>query len=278
MPLVLAGLLWHPACSDGGMDAPSDAPATTANPQRRVWIGCSGYAYKHWRGIFYPQKLPTTRWLQHYVKFFPTVELNNTFYTMPSVPTFPAWRDGSPAGFRFAVKASRFITHMKKLKDPHAPLAYLFERATLLGPKLGPILYQLPPHWRFDAARLETFLAALPGGLQHTLEIRDPSWLNEQFFALLEQYHVAFCIASLPDYACPLRVTAGFVYLRFHGSQTMYYYDYPADELRLWRDRIWEWAAAGLPVYAYFNNDPEGWAVRNALDLTRLVNEAGPLA
>lgn len=249
-----------------------------ANPARRVWIGCSGYAYKHWRGRFYPDRLPATRWLQHYVKFFPTVELNNTFYTMPGVPTFEAWRANAPEGFRYAVKASRFITHMKKLKDPHDPLVYLFDRATLLGPALGPILYQLPPRWRFDAPRLQTFLDALPGGLQHTIEVRDPSWLNDQFFAVLEAHQVAFCIASLPDYVCPLRVTAPFVYVRFHGSKAMYYYDYPSDELRYWRDQFVAWAESGLPVYAYFNNDPEGWAVRNALDLTHLVNEVAPLA
>ncbi len=151
--------IWHSACSKGALDAPSDSPATTVNSERRVWIGCSGYVYKQWRGVFYPQKLPTTRWLQYYVKLFPTVELNNTYYTRPAPPTFAAWRNGAPDGFRYAVQASRFLTHMKKLNEPHATLAYLFERAGLLGPTLGPILYQLPPRWRFDAARLETFLS-----------------------------------------------------------------------------------------------------------------------
>ena len=121
------------------MDSPSPPAAPAADPERRVWIGCSGYAYKHWRGKFYPEDLPATRWLDHYVQFFPTVELNNTYYTLPGARTFMAWHDRSPPGFCFAVKASRFITHMKKLKDPAEPLAKLLERTELLGPKLGPI-------------------------------------------------------------------------------------------------------------------------------------------
>jgi uncharacterized protein YecE (DUF72 family) len=260
------------------MNAPSDAPAVAANPDRSVWIGCSGYAYKHWRGPFYPPDLPTTRWLAHYIRFFPTVELNNTFYTLPGPRTFAAWRDNTPPGFIFAVKASRFLTHMKKLKEPQEPLARLFDRATLLAPKLGPILYQLPPRWHFDAERLAAFLAALPGGLQHAIEVRDPSWLNEQFFALLEQHRVAYCITSLPAYQTPVVATAPFVYFRFHGSGQMYYYDYRPDELRVWRDAILRFAEAGRTVYCYFDNDPEGWAVRNALELTRLVNAEAPIA
>ena len=259
------------------MDLPPAAPVAS-NPNRRVWIGCSGYAYKHWRGPFYPPDLPTTRWLAHYVQFFPTVELNNTHYTLPGPATFESWRDKSPEGFVYAVKASRYITHMKKLKDPQEPLARLLERARLLDPKLGPILYQLPPRWHFDAERLATFLATLPADLQHTIEVRDPSWLNDAFFAALEQAHVAFCIASLPQYESPLVATAPFVYIRFHGSRAMYYYDYLADELRYWRDQILRFVADGRTVYCYFNNDPEGWAVRNALELTRLVNAEAHLA
>jgi uncharacterized protein YecE (DUF72 family) len=259
------------------MERPSP-PAGAGDSERRVWIGCSGYAYKHWRGKFYPEDLPATRWLDHYVRFFPTVELNNTYYTLPGAQTFVAWRDRSPPGFCFAVKASRFITHMKKLKDPAEPLAMLFGRTELLGPKLGPILYQLPPRWRFDAGRLDAFLDALPPRGRHSIEVRDPSWINSSFFAALERRQVAFCIASLPLYESPLCVTAPFVYIRFHGAKTMYYYDYLPDELRWWRDRIVEFAAGGRTVYCYFNNDPEGWAVRNALELTRLVNEVAPLA
>ena len=260
------------------MDAPGEGPATARNPQRRVWIGCSGYAYQHWRGPFYPPDLPTTRWLDYYVRFFPTVELNNTFYTMPGVSTFERWRTGTPDGFCFAVKASRFLTHMKKLKDPQAPLDLLFDRVTLLAPKLGPVLYQLPPHWGFNPDRLATFLAALPADRQHAIEVRDPSWLDDRFFAALAAHEVAFCIAGLPQYETPVRATAPFVYFRFHGSGQMYYYDYRPDELRRWRDAILDFVDQGHTVYAYFDNDPEGWAVRNALELTELVNAVAPLA
>jgi uncharacterized protein YecE (DUF72 family) len=246
----------------------------------KVWIGCSGYVYKHWRGAFYPQDLPASRWLQYYAHYFPTVELNNTHYILPAASTFENWREGSPEGFVFAVKASRFLTHMKKLKDPQQPLQRLFERATLLGPKLGPVLYQLPPRWQFDAQRLETFLQALPrvpidnGQCQHAIEVREPGWLNPEFFALLERYSVAFCIASLPQYETPLRATAPFVYIRFHGSGQMYYYKYTEDELHSWRDVIVRFAEEGRTVYAYFNNDPEAWAVEDALQLMGLVNNA----
>src|SRR5438093_1364899 len=211
---------------------------------RHVWIGTSGYVYKHWRGVFYPQDLPESRWLAHYTRYFPTVELNNTHYMLPAAKTFESWRDNSPEGFVYAVKASRFLTHMKKLKDPQEPLARLFERAALLGPKLGPVLYQLPPRWHFDPGRLETFLEALPRQYQHAIEVRDHSWLNPEFFSMLERYGVAFCIASLPQYQTPVRATAPFVYIRFHGSSDMYYYNYTDDELRHWRVVIARFAEA----------------------------------
>jgi uncharacterized protein YecE (DUF72 family) len=247
-------------------------PITIGN--QRIWIGCSGYVYKHWRGVFYPQDLPEKQWLSHYARHFSSVELNNTHYILPSEKTFENWRDNSPEGFLFAVKASRYLTHMKKLKDPQEPLGRLFERATLLGPKLGPVLYQLPPRWHFNAERLETFLQALPGGYQHAIEVREPDWLNPDFFSMLEHHGVAFCIASLPQYDAPLRATAPFVYIRFHGSREMYNYNYTPEELRHWRDAILRFASEGRSVYAYFNNDPNAWAVTNALELSRLITEA----
>jgi uncharacterized protein YecE (DUF72 family) len=240
---------------------------------QRVWIGCSGYVYKHWRGAFYPDDLPSKRWLEYYARHFPTVELNNTHYILPSEKTFENWRDTSPDGFLFAVKASRFLTHMKKLKEPEEPLSRLFERARLLGPKLGPVLYQLPPRWRFNAERLEAFLRALPSDARHAVEVREPSWLNDTFFDLLRRHGVAFCIASLPQFDMPPVATAPFVYLRFHGSGAMYYYDYRPEELAHWRDVIARFAGEGREVFAYFNNDPEGLAVNNALSLMRLVSE-----
>jgi uncharacterized protein YecE (DUF72 family) len=240
--------------------------------ERHVWIGCSGYVYKHWRGPFYPTDLPQKQWLAYYAGHFPTVELNNTFYTLPATSTFESWREGAPEGFLYAVKASRFITHMKKLTDPQPHLARLFERANLLGDKLGPILYQLPPRWRFNPERFEAFLQALPAGRQQAVEVRDTSWLNDPFFSLLERFQVGYCIASLPDYDSPILATAPFVYLRFHGSKEMYYYRYTQDELLHWRSIIERFTSEGCTVYAYFNNDPNAWAVQNALELIGMLS------
>lgn len=237
----------------------------------QVWIGCSGYVYNHWRGPFYPADLPQKKWLDFYAAHFPTVELNNTFYTLPSESTFDGWRDNSPDGFLYAVKASRFITHMKKLSDPEPHLARLFERAHILGDKLGPVLYQLPPHWRFNPERFEAFLGALPTDVQQAVEVRDPTWLNDRFFSLLVRFEVAYCITSLPVFETPVLATAPFVYLRYHGSSNMYDYLYTEDELHYWRDVIANFTREGRTVYAYFDNDPNAWAVRNALELTQLL-------
>jgi uncharacterized protein YecE (DUF72 family) len=260
---------------DSSLFPPDNQPPALDRP---VKIGCSGYAYKHWRSVFYPAKLAANRWLEYYIHFFPTVELNTTFYNLPGQKTFEAWVRNSPDGFIFSVKAYRLITHLKKLKDPQEPLAQFYERADWLGPKLGPILYQLPPHWHYDHERLIEFLKLLPPDKQHTIEIRDPGWLNDRFFTALSDYQVAYCISSLPLYKTPVVRTAPFSYLRFHGSGRMYDYDYPLEELRRWRDEIVLLAEEGRPVYVYFDNDPHGWAVKNAQQLKELVNQAGPLA
>ncbi len=238
---------------------------------QKVWIGCSGYVYKHWRGPFYPVDLPQKKWLDYYARYFPTVELNNTFYMLPAASTFEGWRKNAPEGVLYAVKANRFITHMKKLTDPQPHLARMFERVCLLEEKLGPVLYQLPPRWRFNAERFETFLQALPRDVEQAVEARETSWLNDDFFSLLEQYQVGYCIASLPDYQSPVRATARFVYLRFHGSGRMYYYRYTPDELRYWREVIARFTSEGRHVYAYFNNDLNAWAVQNALELMGML-------
>lgn len=255
--------------------APDQPPPAFDRP---VKIGCSGYSYKHWREVFYPAKLATTRWLEYYVRFFPTVELNTTFYNMPGHKTFEAWVRNSPEGFVYSVKAYRLITHMKKLKEPQEALAKFYEKVEILGPKLGPILYQLPPHFRYNHDRLVEFLKLLPPDKQHTIEIRDPSWLNDRFFTALADHGVAYCISSLPDYRTPVVRTAPFSYFRFHGSGRMYDYEYTLDELKGWRDEILRLTEGQHPAYLYFDNDPHGWAVKNALELKDLLNEAGPLA
>jgi uncharacterized protein YecE (DUF72 family) len=168
-------------------------------------VGCSGWQYKHWRGDFYPSELPMRRWLEHYASQFDTVEINNSFYRLPEAATFASWRDGVPAGFLYSVKASRFLTHMKKLKDPEAPLQRLFDRAAELGDALGPVLYQLPPRWPVDLDRFRTFLAALPTGRAHVVEFRDPSWYAAPVYDALAHHGVAMCLHDFPGAAAPAR-------------------------------------------------------------------------
>src|SRR6476661_4539749 len=160
-------------------------------------IGCSGWEYEHWRGDFYPVTLSKTCWFEHYAKAFDTVEINNTFYRLPEKTTFAVWAARAPRGFLYAVKASRFLTHMKKLKDPEQPLDRLFGRMQSLRMHLGPVLYQLSPGWKLDRARLECFLQALPADFRHVLEFRDPSWYADEVLALLDRYGVALCLHDI---------------------------------------------------------------------------------
>src|SRR6267142_1690962 len=162
-----------------------------------IRVGCSGWQYKHWRGDFYPADLPQSRWLEYYAARFDTVEINNTFYRLPKAATFTVWGRRAPRGFVYAVKASRFLTHMKKLKEPDEPIRRFFSRATHLGRAFGPVLYQLPPGWPVNLERLETFLKALPCRRRHAMEFRDPSWHSDAVFALLRRHEVALCLHDM---------------------------------------------------------------------------------
>jgi uncharacterized protein YecE (DUF72 family) len=237
--------------------------------ENEVWVGTSGWMYRHWRGAVYPPDLPGARWLAHYAREFDTVEINNSFYRLPSPETFDAWAGQVPRDFRFAVKASRFLTHMKKLKDPVAPLANILGHARALGPKLGPVLYQLPPRWRADVGRLREFLALLPGDVDHVLEFRDPSWYVPAVCDALAEFRVGFCQHDLRGEPTPDWVTGRVVYVRFHGPTGRAYAGrYDLNHLRSWARRV-----RGLPgdVYVYFNNDEAGHAVANARELRSLL-------
>jgi uncharacterized protein YecE (DUF72 family) len=227
-----------------------------------VRVGCSGWQYRHWRGDFYPQGLAAARWLDHYTSVFDTVELNNSFYRLPEYETFERWRERTPQEFLFAVKASRFLTHLKKLKDPEEPLARFFEHAAGLGPKLGPVLYQLPPRWPLDLPRLDHFLSVLPPG-RHVIEFREPSWYASEALERLEQAGVTLCLHDMPGSATP-RVRVGpAVYVRFHGT-TRYGGAYGDDDLDGWAEWLRAEHDAGHDVFAYFNNDIGGHAPRDA--------------
>ena len=236
-----------------------------------IRVGCSGWQYKHWRGEFYPQDVPTTRWFEHYAARFDTVEINNTFYRLPEEETFARWAQRAPMRFLFAIKASRFLTHMKKLKDPEEPLERLFSRMRPLGRHLGPVLYQLPPGWKLDMARLEHFLQALPKGVRHVLEFREPSWYADDVSALLERYRVARCLHDMKGSATGMECVGPFVYVRFHGAGGTYTGAYSEDRLERWADWLHEQRRGGREVYAYFNNDVGGHAPRDAVTLRRLL-------
>jgi uncharacterized protein YecE (DUF72 family) len=215
--------------------------------------------------------LPRTRWFEHYASLFDTVEINNTFYRLPEEATFAAWAARAPAGFTYAVKASRFLTHMKKLKDPEEPLDRLFSRMRPLGRHLGPVLYQLPPAWKLDRSRLEHFLQALPARVQHVLEFRDPSWYHDDVLEMLERSGVSLCLHDMPGSATGRLRVGPIVYVRYHGASGHYSGDYARERLEGWAAWLRTARVAGADVYAYFNNDVGGHAPRNATMLRRLM-------
>jgi len=236
----------------------------------KVLIGTSGWHYKHWLGVFYPEGTSGREMFQIYARHFNTVEINNSFYRLPSANTFDAWRESSPDGFCYAVKASRFITHMKKLKDPESSSAKFFLAAERLEKKLGPILFQLPPRWKVNVERLAEFFEVLPKGHQYVVEFRDESWFVDRVYELLRKYNVAFCIHDFADMKVPNEITADFTYIRFHGpTSAKYFGSYSDAQLRTWAKRINDWQLSS--VYAYFNNDPGGEAVKNALTLKKIL-------
>lgn len=241
-----------------------------------IRIGCSGWLYRHWRGAFYPDKLAMKRWFDHYASVFDTVELNTSFYHLPKPETFEKWRDQAPPGFRYAVKASRFITHIKKLKDCAEPVELLLSRARNLGPTLGPILYQLPPRWRCDRERIEAFIDLLPRDLTHVFEFREKSWICEEVLALLDEHGVSFCDHDMPGSATPRWVAGPIAYVRFHGGEGKYWGRYSDEGLLSWTDWIVEQARGGRDVWCYFNNDIEAHAIHDALTLHAMVRQAAP--
>jgi uncharacterized protein YecE (DUF72 family) len=236
-----------------------------------IHIGTSGWHYGHWRGPFYPEDLGSHRMLAYYAERFHTVEINNSFYQLPPEPTLRKWRDTAPPGFIFAVKGSRFITHMKKLKDPERSLAPFLERMARLGEKLGPILFQLPPRWRFNGERLAAFLQALPGKYRYTLELRDQSWINARALELLAAHGAAFCIYELNGYLSPREVTADFVYIRLHGPGGPYQGQYSNQTLAAWAEAITAWSQEGREVFCYFDNDERGFAAQDAARLQDML-------
>ena len=237
-----------------------------------IRIGTSGFHYKHWRGPFYPEKFATAAMLSFYARQFDTVELNNSFYRLPTPSAFDEWRDATPENFVFAVKASRFITHNKKLKDPENAVDNLLPRAVRLGKKLGPVLFQLPPKWRINVERLRNLLLILPREIRYAFEFRELSWMTAEVCATLQEFNAAFCIYELAGYHSRLSITADFTYVRLHGPERgKYQGSYSEQQLSQWARQIERWAQQLKAVYVYFDNDQAGYAAANALRLREMI-------
>lgn len=234
-------------------------------------IGTSGWAYPHWAGTFYPSDLPDSEWLSYYAERFTSVELNNSFYQLPAAATLEHWRNTVPAEFTFAVKASRYITHMKKLNDPKDTVPRFLRRMDMLGPKLGPVLFQLPPRWGCNPERLHHFLTSLPAGYRYAFEFRDPSWFCEPVEELLESFGAGFCIYDLAGLQSPATVTGNLAYVRLHGPGDAYQGSYDEHALSAWAAMLQRWCAGGRDVYCFFDNDEAGYAAANAARLHELT-------
>jgi uncharacterized protein YecE (DUF72 family) len=237
-----------------------------------IRIGTSGWHYKHWLGRYYPEGMKPASMLEWYLRDFDSVELNNTFYQLPKESSFDAWRESVPADFRFAVKGSRFITHMIKLKDAARGLNNFLPRAERLGRRLGPILWQLPPGWKVNVERLEEFLSLLPRKHRYAFELRNETWMTDAVFEVLRKYDAAFCVYELAGYHSPMELTANWTYIRLHGpTADKYQGSYSSRQLESWAKRIEGWRGKLDAVYVYFDNDDSAYAVDNALALKQLV-------
>jgi uncharacterized protein YecE (DUF72 family) len=243
-------------------------PAPRDSPDRPIRIGCSGWNYAHWRnGVFYPPRLASKDWLRFYAEQFDTVEVNTTFYRLPRTSSVARWVEESPDGFTFSVKVSRYVTHIKRLLDVPQHLPLLYERIAplLRSPKLGPFLWQLPPTFRLDLDRLAAALEHLHDGHRHAFEFRHPSWFCEDLYTLLREHRVALVIGDRPQVNAfqAHELTADFTFVRFHGGTRGRNGNYSHRELDEWAGRLERWSR-DVDVFAYFNNDWEGYAIENA--------------
>lgn len=239
---------------------------------KQIHIGTSGWNYRHWRGPFYPEEVAQKKWLSYYSERLKTVEINNSFYRLPKETTFENWRNTVPPDFIFSVKASRYITHVKKLKEPEDSIKLFLGRAEKLQEKLGPILFQLPPGWNYNEERLQAFLGVLPKEFRYAIEFRNQSWLRPETYRALAQHNVAFCIYQFRGELSPKEVTADFVYIRLHGPNRQEYTgQYDSVTLTGWAGAFSTWRNQEKAVYCYFDNDENGYAVQDALRLQSMI-------
>lgn len=236
-----------------------------------VRIGTSGWHYQHWEDVFYPAGMPESGWLNFYSKNYNSVEINNTFYKLPEALTLRKWYDSVPDDFVFSVKANRYITHMKKLSGIDKNISKFLDSVSILDGKLGPILFQLPPGWKFNRQRLSSFLSCLSTDFRYVFEFRNETWFNDEAYELLSENHAALCIYDFGGVVSPRHMTTDMVYVRLHGAQGPYYGSYSDDVLAMWAKDVHVWSAKGLKVFFYFNNDQAANAVMDAKTLSSMV-------
>ena len=239
---------------------------------KQIMIGTSGWMYKHWKGKFYPEDIAFSKFLDFYAQQFNTVEVNGTFYKLPETKTFQKWYEETPDNFLFSIKANRYLTHMKKLKNAEDSLKLFLERVAALKSKLGPILFQLPPSWNCNYDRLHKFVNLLPEKLKYCFEFRNPTWINNDVIELLKQFNIAFCIYDLAGYSTEKIVTADFIYIRLHGAgEEAYIGNYDTKALTNWSSFIVDQAKKGKEIYCYFDNDLNAYAPQNAMALRQII-------
>ena len=243
------------------------------------FIGTSGYSYRHWQeGVFYPLQWPKNKLLEYYCRHFNSVELNVTFYRLPNQSVFKNWYRKTPKSFRFVIKGSRFITHIKKLKETRNSLEMFFEAACNLKDKLICVLWQLPPSLKADLDKLQNFTKEIKQNkiakkILHSIEFRHESWFNDQTYEIMKKNNLNLCIADSPSWPCKEVITSDFLYLRFHGGRILYGSEYSEEELQLWSRKAKEWTKTIPILFAFFNNDGYGFAVKNAQRFQSLANE-----
>jgi len=239
----------------------------------RLLIGTSGWVYPHWRGVFYPDDLRERDWFEYYSRFFKTVEINNSFYRLPSRQVFESWKKMAPPDFLFTVKANRFITHIKRLRDAADSVKKFYENLEGMKDKCAAVLFQLPPRWKLDLERLKNFLIDIPKSYRLVFEFRDETWLVEPVFEILREHRAALCFADRPFYPGPKDITSNFCFYRMHGGRGELAPGYTEKELRCLTEEIVSHLLEDRDVFAYFNNDYAGYAVENALALEKLIRK-----
>ena len=240
-----------------------------------LFVGTSGWQYAHWRRFFYPERLPQSEWLAFFAQRFQTVEVNNTFYNLPEKSVFEQWRVKTPSDFCFALKMSRYLTHLKRLHDPEEPVKRFMERASALGPKLGPVLIQLPPRFKANLELLEGTLERFEPSVRVAVEFRDASWFTPETRDVLDRHRAALCLADSPRRQQPSWRTADWGFVRFHEGTGPRAPGYRREVLQRWIDTIAQTWRAQEDVHVYFNNDAAGYAIKDATTFAELASASG---